>query len=167
MKFALLLLAVVLSAQTGKLPSFDEYKVSEVFTGKPAEPRLSLPFAREFRTQIREAAKKGPNFAGKFTIAQWGCGGGCIQMAVINEETGAVSRGPFMSLDFSAALHFADGSDTSMPDSFEPLVFLKDSRLLAVRGCPEEDRNNCALFYHAWDGAKFAPVQKLKPTAMR
>ena len=157
----LLVLAAAASAQTAKLPSFDEYKVSEVFKGMPAEPRLTTPFAREFRSQIRESASKGPNFAGKFSIAQWGCGAGCIQMAVIDEQTGAVYRGPFTTLDFSAGLHYADLSDSSHVDSFEPLGFRKESRMLAVRGCLEEDQSNCALFFYEWDGKKFTQLHKL------
>lgn len=84
-------------------------------------------------------------------------------MAVIDEKTGAVYRGPFATLDFSAPLHFADGSDSSQPDSFEPLAFRKDSRMLVVRGCPEEDQNSCALLFYEWTGAKFLLLQKLKP----
>ncbi len=164
MRLTLLVLsAVLVQAQPAKLTSFDQYKVSEVFNGKLAPPRLTTAFAREFRSQIREAASKGPGFAGKFAFAQWGCGGGCIQMAIVDEQTGAVYPGPFKTLDFSTPLRFADGSDSSKVDSFEPLVFRKDSRLLAVRGCPEEDQNNCALFYYEWNGAAFRLVQKLKP----
>ena len=156
----LLLLAGVVCAQTGRLPSFGQFHAGEIFKGKPAEPQLTTPFAREFRTQIRDATRKGANFAGKFTIAQWGCGGGCIQMAVIHEETGAVSRGPFTTLDFSAPLRFAGGSDSSKVDSFEPLAFRKDSRLLIVRGCPEENQNSCATFYYEWSGLKFRLLQR-------
>ena len=161
MRFGFVLLAAALvQAQPAKLPSFEEFKATEAFQGKPALPRLTTPFARKFRSVIREAARKGPNFAGSFAIVQWGCGSSCIQMAIVNEQTGAVYPGPFTVLDFGAAHRFADKSDSSQVDSFEPLVFRADSRLLVVRGCPEENQGNCALFYYEWSGLKFRLVQR-------
>ena len=156
----LLSLAVVLCAQTDKLPSFDEYKVSEVYTDKPAEPRLSTAFARNFGTAIREGAARGPNFAGTFSIVQWGCGSGCTQMAVVNESNGAVYRGPFVTLDFSSMHVFPDGTKNFDTDRFEPLRFHVNSRLLVVRGCPEENQNNRATFYYEWGGSKFRLIQR-------
>jgi hypothetical protein len=158
----LLLLTAVVSAQTGRLPSFDEYKVSEVYNGKPAAPKLTTFLAREYRAQIKDAAEKGLNFAGKYAIAQWGCGSSCIQMVVIDEQTGDVYRGPFLTLNFVPGLFFADGSRSSS-DDFEPLAFRKDSRLLAVRGCPEEEMNRCAEFYYEWDKRRFRLLQKFTP----
>ncbi|HLH00946.1 MAG TPA: hypothetical protein VKX49_31870 [Bryobacteraceae bacterium] len=146
------------------LPSFDRLGVTEVFQGKPVPPRLTTAFARSFRTVIREAAKQGPNFAGWFTIAHWGCGSGCIQMAVIDQKTGAVYKGPFTVLDFGAPRRFADGSDASNV-GFEPLAFRKDSRLLAVRGCPEENQNRCALFYYEWTGQSFRLLRPVTAVA--
>jgi hypothetical protein len=155
-----LLTAAFVQAQPAKLPSFEEFKTTEVFQGKPAPPRLTTPFARKFRSAIREAAQNGPNFAGSFAIVQWGCGGSCIQMAIVNERTGAVYPGPFTVLDFAAPHRFVDRSDSSQADSFEPLVFRKDSRLFVVRGCPEENQGNCALFYYEWNGLKFRLLQR-------
>ena len=157
----LLSIAAVLCAQTAKLPSFDEYKVSETYKGKPAEPRLTTAFAREFGPAIREGAAKGPNFAGNFSIVQWGCGSDCIQMAVIDEKSGTVFRGPFGTLAFSAELIWHGNGPEA--DRFEPVSFRLDSGLLVVRGCPEENERNCAWFYHEWDGKKFRLLQKLIP----
>lgn len=162
MRFGLVLLAAaVVQAQPAKLPTFQEFTTTEVFHGQPAQPRLTTPFARKFRSVIREQAQKGPNFAGTFAIVQWGCGSSCLQMAIVNEQTGAVYPGPFTVLDFGAPHRFADKSDSSQVDSFEPLVFRANSRLLVVRGCPEEDQANCALFYYEWSGLKFRLLQRL------
>lgn len=161
MRFGFVLLAAALvQAQAPKLPSFEEFKATEVFHGPPAPPRLTTALARKFRSVIREEAQKGPNFAGSFAIVQWGCGSSCIQMAIVNEQTGAIYPGPFTVLDFGAAHRFADKSDSSQVDTFEPLVFRKYSRLLAVRGCPEENQGNCALFYYEWSGLKFRLLQR-------
>ncbi len=152
---------MLIQARQTKLPSFDEYKVSEVFKGMPAQPRLTIHLAREFRTQIQEAARKGPNLAGKFTIAQWGCGSGCIQMVVINEETGAVHPGPFKTLAAKTA--------HTLEMYLAPLLqFRANSRLIIVSGCPEEDLSKCAEFYYEWTGAGFRLLteSELRPIAV-
>ena len=81
------------------------------------------------------------------------------QMAVVDEESGAVYRGPFATLAFGASVIW-HGLE---PDRFEPLSFRSDTRLLTVRGGPEEDASNCALLFYEWDGKRFRLLQKLKP----
>jgi len=90
---------------------------------------------------IRDAAAKGPNFAGHFTIAQWGCGAGCVSIAIVDEKTGHVWDGPFKALSMKAT------------DSQEPLEFRLDSRLLIAHGCPEE--KNCDDYYYELTGTGF------------
>lgn len=158
----LLLVAVAVYAQKAKLPSFEEYEVSQLFRGGAVQVHLTGKFARQFRSQIENAAGKGVNFAGKFTVAQWGCGSECIQMAVINQQTGAVYRGPFRVLDFSARpFVFADRSTNAKPEWFEPISFRPSSRLLIVRGCPEEVNKNCATLYYEWESEKFRLIRKI------
>jgi hypothetical protein len=43
-----------------------------------------------YQTRLREGAKKGPNFAGYFTLVSWGCGSSCQEWAVIDARTGRV-----------------------------------------------------------------------------
>jgi hypothetical protein len=73
-----------------KLPVFSDFPAQQNFTGIPAMPMLRTAGQRLLRTQIREAARKGPNFAGHYTIAEWGCGTSCVSLAVIDAETGVV-----------------------------------------------------------------------------
>lgn len=71
---------------------FRRHPVSETFTGVPAPVDLeSDPQARQFRTRLTEGAKQGPNFAGRYTVVEWGCGTNCQQIAVIDVRTGRVS----------------------------------------------------------------------------
>ncbi len=49
-----------------------------------------LTQANEFKAEIDEAVAKGPNFAGKYAVAQWSCGEQCQNHAVVNVETGKV-----------------------------------------------------------------------------
>lgn len=130
----------------GLLASFQNFPVNETFSGKPAAPILRTRNQRTFRTVIREAAAKGPNFAGHYTIAQWGCGGGCVSMAVIDAKSGRVTDGPFKIMT-------VQGSS----DGREPLDFRIDSRLLIARGCPEE--KNCASYFYEWTGTRFRLIR--------
>jgi len=44
---------------------------------------------------ILESLKQGPDFAGKFAIAKWGCGSSCLMFAVTDVESGlVVAYGP-------------------------------------------------------------------------
>lgn len=102
---ALFLAAVVLlqphlarSEQPGQIlhsdqnDNFRRHSVSEIFTGIPAPVDMkSDPQARQFRTRLAEGAKQGPNFAGRYTIVEWGCGTNCQQIAVLDARTGRVT----------------------------------------------------------------------------
>src|SRR5580698_5892067 len=79
----------------GASPAFNDYPVTDVFRGTPAEPVLSTRMARDFRTRLRNEAKFGTNFAGHYILARWGCGAGCFTVAVIDALSGRVWFAPF------------------------------------------------------------------------
>jgi hypothetical protein len=91
----------------------------------PAPPyRLDLnsnPVAKTHRTILKEAIKQGPNFAGKFLIAGWGCGSSCITRVVIDTATGKV----FSPKEIATTLH-NDNCDTHR----EYVRYSPESRLL-------------------------------------
>lgn len=63
----------------------------KTFNGSPAKVNFSkFPGAKLFYTRITEAAADGPNFAGHFTFADWGCGMLCMQYAIIDSITGDI-----------------------------------------------------------------------------
>ena len=71
---------------------FRRHPVSEIYTGVPAPVVLEKdPKAKQFRTRLTEGAKHGPNFAGIYTVVEWGCGTNCQQVAVVNARTGRVN----------------------------------------------------------------------------
>jgi hypothetical protein len=47
-----------------------------------------------YRTRLTEAAKKGPNFAGRYRILKIGCGTGCTNNFIIDVATGEVFTVP-------------------------------------------------------------------------
>ncbi|HJZ69124.1 MAG TPA: hypothetical protein VKF81_13445 [Blastocatellia bacterium] len=134
-----------------KTPSFEDLPVKEQFKGSPAAVRLSTREARRYRTVIREGAREGPNFAGHYTIVQWGCGAGCAQFAVVDAKTGAV----FMPSFYVGPRAFVEGQ-SGEPD--EPIQFRIDSRLLIVSGAPNEKSEG--IYYYKWDGKRLALLSK-------
>lgn len=121
---------------------FSDYAETNVFHGTPARPVLTTSRQRTFRTKIREAAAKGPNFAGHFTVAEWGCGSGCASFEIVDAITGKAFDPPFKTL---AMPFVAGGRD------YQGLVYRLDSRLLILDGCPEEDEQKCGTYYYAWE----------------
>jgi len=61
-------------------PTFSEYYVGKFYRGKNAAPKLTDSW-RLFRTRIREASNKPPNFAGRYRVVEWGCGSDCVRIA--------------------------------------------------------------------------------------
>jgi hypothetical protein len=86
-----------------RLPRFEDYPVTAIFKGTPAPPKLR-PGDRLFRTRIREGAAKGPNFAGHYTIAEWGCGMGCVSIAIVDASDGRIYDAPFTALAWGMPL---------------------------------------------------------------
>jgi hypothetical protein len=77
-------------------PELRDYPAVRRFAGSPARVNLSSAAgAGYYRTRLREGARKGPNFAGHFTIVTWGCGSDCYDIAVVDALTGRVWFAPF------------------------------------------------------------------------
>jgi hypothetical protein len=127
-------------------PRFEDFLVPAERLDYPARPVLTSRDAREFRTMLREAAAKGPNFAGHYTIAVWGCGAGCNDFGIIDAKSGRVFFEPDLR-DISAV-------DVEDPDAqYINLRFRADSRLLVVIGAPKEDEARDGVAFYEWTGA--------------
>lgn len=120
-------------------PRFEDYVVLEKFSGNPAKPVLSAPEAREYKTRIREAARGGPDFAGHFTVARWGCGSGCVMGAIVDAKTGKVFMLPFLII-------MGPGTGS------EAMTYKADSSLFIVNGSRGEEEEAIGPFYYRWDG---------------
>jgi hypothetical protein len=70
---------------------FREFPIS-VYKGKLAAPNFKTDMrAYLFRTQIRDQCKKkGVNFAGHYTIVEWGCGSDCQTIAIADRLNGKI-----------------------------------------------------------------------------
>lgn len=160
----MLTISVWAQAPPSRLPRFEDYAVAERFKGRPALPKIVSPDDRYFRTMIRQGAAKGPNFAGHYTIAAWGCGSSCVSIALVDAKDGTLFKVPFNILGWGMLLQY-DGQNTSNRDGFEPLSYRVDSRLLVVRGCPEDD--NCAAYFYEWKESQFKLIRKIVAVPVR
>lgn len=85
--------SLVLSAQSiPSRPSFDKYPAKQIYKGTPAPPKLDHN-QEMFRTVIRRGAKSEVQFAGHYTMPQFGCGAGCSAFAIVDSITGKVYDG--------------------------------------------------------------------------
>lgn len=89
-------------------PRFEDFPSGKHFNGVPASPKLIEPWAKRYRTRIREGVtkdyganrgyeyvrSKGPNFAGHYFVVNWGCGTGCLMMVIVDAVTGQVYPPP-------------------------------------------------------------------------
>jgi hypothetical protein len=130
------------------VPRFADYPASVETIRHPAAPVLASREARMFRTELREGARKGPNFAGHFTVVGWGCGSACIQWAVVDARTGKVRLEP--SIEVVSVDNVADAN----ADVFA-LRFRRDSRLMIILGAPKEDQAREGAAFYEWTGERF------------
>ena len=86
---------------------------------------------------------EGPNYAGHYRLAVWGCGSGCAMFAAVDLNTGKVITPK--GFDFVQVLLFlGEGEQEFLPGAINSNQFLpkafryrKDSSLLVLLGEPE------------------------------
>lgn len=72
-------------------PRFEDYPAEKIYKGPVAPVNLSSHGkAKMFRTNLNEGASAGPNFAGHYTVVEWGCGTECVQLAIVDAKSGEV-----------------------------------------------------------------------------
>jgi hypothetical protein len=123
---------------------------------KPAPVRLGSRDARTFRTFLGDGAKKGPNFAGHFTVVTWGCGTACLRLAIVDARSGRVSFPPQLQ----------PNSYQMVTDESEPFQYRRDSDLLIVTGAPM-DGDKEGVFYYRWTARQLKELRYVSKTWRR
>jgi hypothetical protein len=98
-----------------------------------------------FRTELRRHAPHGPDFAGHYTLALWGCGAGCATGAVIDARSGQVWIIPFYFEDVWEGGHIVCGHGSAFDIASELLII---SGRLSPGG-------KVGLHYFRWHDGKF------------
>ena len=146
------------AGQGRKAPAFRSYPVrAENASAKRIDFRNS-PGASAFQTRLRDALRGGVNFGGRYVIAAWGCGTGCVSGAVIDARSGRVH----FPKEFNA-LAVAYSND----EYADPLEYRKNSRMLILRGVPgtasdSDPDGESGTYYYEWRNEKFRLIRFVK-----
>lgn len=148
----LFLLFVSVMTGTGQTQSqhpypFGSYPAGRLYKGEPVLPKLTTPTQREFRTVLRNGARKGPNFAGHYTLVEWGCGSNCVVFAVVDVATGKVHdrNMPFVN----------DGYPCGLLYNLESTLFVVEKSSTPNGACEAQ--------LYTWNGSRFIPVHRSAP----
>jgi|SRR5579864_2644069 len=129
------------------VPTFEDYRVTEQYSGKNARPVLGTRDEREFRTRLNEAAQEKVNFAGHYVLTAWGCGAQCLMGAVIDARRGKV--------------YWLPSTICCWPLEVEkPLDFRIDSRLVILTGSRNEEGQG--VYYYKFEANRFTLLQAVE-----
>jgi hypothetical protein len=126
-----------------------------VSKAKPVSLKLETRLARERISGIRKAVQHGPNFAGHYTVADWGCGTECGVFVIVDDFTGRAYDPPEISKGVDLGL--------AGPD------FRVNSSLMVVASCPDPrvyGLKNCQRNFYRWDGSRLILLYSEPVTAI-
>ena len=154
---ALLLFSTSADGDTApKAPSFDQFRVQDVFRGKGRKPELDIdePANSPKNQAISGKLESPPDFAGQYWVAEFACGAECTGIAVIDMPTG---RRMFES----SVTHAYRNSRRNLPAGAQ---YRPKSRLLVLSGCPE-GRACGSYFYEMTEsgGVDLLSMAEFKP----
>src|SRR4051812_38998112 len=87
---ALLTTVSLIGIAQSTTPTFTQYAVKVEKIENIKVNLRSHKYANSYRTNLRNAAKEGVNFAGHYILTTWGCGTNCSQTAIIDARNGQV-----------------------------------------------------------------------------
>ena len=152
----------VLLAESINAPAFREYPVLEGLSVKRSEPDLaSHPLARQYRTTIRKAAARDPDFAGHYVVAWWGCGNECQQSLILDLNTGKA----YGIAGTNRPLETSRGISTRVDSK----LLIADPPCDEGQSCLSEGRRNLPVRYYVLENGglrliKEMPCQVVKGT---
>ena len=86
--------AVQPSAPKESALRFVDFKPAAIYSGKAVFPGPGNPLAKMYRTRVRNGLKDGPNFAGRYSLIEVGCGTSCKIVLLIDASSGEMIRFP-------------------------------------------------------------------------
>ncbi len=123
--------------------AFEQFKVETTNVKMSKALVVDNDFAKKYKKTLLKEFKSGPNFSNSFRLVRMDCGKTCTRIVVINSENGKVYD-PSLSVD---------GSPTWIRGDI--IQFKKESKLLIINGCLNEDKTKCGHHEYSWDGESF------------
>jgi len=144
-----------------RMPKFSDYLVTRIWQGKAVEATITNAAEKHYRTRFQEAAKKSPNFAGRYHVVLWGCGSECIMGGIVDLKTGQVFLPPLVET-IEEQRNFSICQSAYAPSRLE---FRKNSRLMIVH-CGLNfvmrlNENVPDAQYFVWDSKQFRLLRRL------
>lgn len=136
-------------ANNTRVPTFSDYPVKAVYSGKAATVVLDSEDAKMFRTRLREGIKRPTNFAGEHVLVLFGCGTSCLSGAVVSRRTGQV------------VLFLPGGSVCCWYGEGSPVLYERDSRLLITNGLIDEGEVYASRYYE-FTGREFKLIRTVR-----
>ncbi len=99
---------------------------------------------------MREASKGDINFAGRYILAQWGCGTDCLMGGLIDAKTGKTSM-----LPFTVCCILEEGEEDR-----EKMEFRRDSRLIIFNGLLNENEEGGRSHYYELKDGELKELKK-------
>lgn len=136
-----------------RAPRFTDFPAAPVYQGAPAPVDIrSHPKAPNYRTRLREGARKGSNFAGHYTVVGWGCGSNCESTMIVDARTGRVYDG-----------FGAERGAEFKPDS---RLVIADPAFPGSNAYPEDPTWSLPVRYYVWEGQTFRLIYEESCTAV-
>lgn len=169
---AAVITAAAFSVSAQRVPRFSQYAVKVERHSNIKVDLKSDKDARMFRTNLRNAAKGGVNFAGRYVLTGWGCGTNCSQWAMIDARNGKVFFPKTFAgvggglCDLPKNSLPVDSPKQDEPEYPDVVVFKPNSRLVVVNGYAGGDLENsnaqCGTYYFEWTGTRLRQIKFLK-----
>lgn len=123
--------------------NFPAYPAAKVYQGKAKIPDFrgkNQGFAA-FRTRIVEGMKSASQFAGEYSVIQFGCGTGCSKVVIANRRTGELQN-------------FPRGGEMNQGLT---LQFEVGSKLMLARWYTDSFWEDCILEAFVFDAGRWTP----------
>lgn len=137
------------------VPRFGRYPAQRRI-GTWVGPVLSTREARRYRSTLGAEVANGPNFAGDYTLAAWGCGNSCTSVAIVAARNGRVYFPPQLRTISTDRIGNWDGGRALR---YRGLRFCRGSRLLAVVGRWAGGGSHDGTSYFEWTGTTLREIQ--------
>lgn len=135
------------AAEASVTPVPGDYRVNNLYRGKTLLPdfkRRDRDF-NTYRTRIRDGMREGPNYAGRYSVIQIGCGTGCSFVIVGDNKTGR-------------PMNFPRGGDDNL---YLQLQYQLDSRLMTAQWA-DQNGGKCYIEFFDFDGRDWQTISKVE-----